>query len=64
MRDVDSELQKLRQQVMRLSAAAKASHHPEIKLAFEIAMTKLQQRADELEARLASGEASLAGAVS
>jgi hypothetical protein len=59
MRDVDSELQELRQKVARLGAAAKASHHPEIKLAFEIAMTRLQERADELEALLASSEASV-----
>ncbi|HUJ03577.1 MAG TPA: hypothetical protein VLW75_08075 [Rhizomicrobium sp.] len=57
MADIIPELQKLRHQAMRLGAAAKASHHPEIKLAFEIAMTKLQERAAELEAQLAAGEA-------
>jgi hypothetical protein len=57
MPDIIPELEKLRHQVTRLSAAAQASHHPDIKLAFEIAMTKLQERASALEAQLASGEA-------
>jgi hypothetical protein len=57
MPDIIPELQKLRHQVTRLSAAAQASHHPDIKVAFEIAMSKLQERANALEAALASGEA-------
>ncbi len=57
MPDIIPELQKLRHQVTRLSAAAQASHHPDIKLAFQIAMSKLQERAAALEAQLASGEA-------
>lgn len=57
MQDVGPEISKLRQKVIRLGAAAQASHHPDIKLAFEIAMTKLEERANELEAQLASGEA-------
>jgi len=57
MPEIVPELQKLRHQVTRLSAAAEASHHPDIKIAFETAMQKLQERAAALEAQLASGEA-------
>ena len=56
MQDVNPEISKLRQKVIRLGAAAQASHHPDIKLAFEIARTKLEERANELEAQLAAGE--------
>jgi hypothetical protein len=57
MQEIDPEITKLRQKVVRLGAAAQASHHPDIKLAFEIARTKLEERANELEAQLAAGEA-------
>ncbi|HKT19993.1 MAG TPA: hypothetical protein VJR47_18215 [Stellaceae bacterium] len=57
MADIVPELQKLRHQVIRLGAAAKASNHPDIKIAFTLARLKLQERANELEAQLALDDA-------